>query len=121
MVALARPVRYRARRMPAAPVTLEGWYVLHEMWAVDWQGWTALDPAAREAAVREATALFEVQARPADGHSAFFSLLTQKGDLCCLHWRRSLEALRQEEVVLRQTRLAAFLRPTYSYITPAWV
>jgi peroxiredoxin len=117
MVALAWPVRYRARRMPAAPVTLEGWYVLHEMWAVDWQGWTALDPAARDAAVREATALFEVQARPADGHSAFFSLLTQKGDLCCLHWRRSLEALRQEEVVLRQTRLAAFLRPTYSYLS----
>ena len=87
-------------RMPAAPVTLEGWYVLHEMWAVDWRAWNELAPAAREAAVREATALLESQARPADGHSAFFSLLTQKGDLCCLHWRRDLEALRREEVAL---------------------
>src|SRR5262245_31900872 len=111
MVAMAAPVRYRARRMPAAPVTLEGWYVLHEMWAVEWQGWTALAPAARDGVVREATALLEAQARAADGHSAFFSLLTQKGDLGCLHWRRSLEALRQEEVAFRQTKLAAFLRP----------
>ena len=117
MVALAAPVRYRARRMPAAPVTLEGWYVLHEMWAVEWQAWTALVPPARDAVIREATALLEAQARPADGHSAFFSLLTQKGDLCCLHWRRSLEALRQEEVAFRQTKLAAFLRPTYSYLS----
>jgi chlorite dismutase len=117
MVALPAPVRYRARRMPGAPVTLEGWYVLHEMWAVDWRAWNDLAPAAREAAVGEATALLESQARPQDGHSAFFSLLTQKGDLCCLHWRRDLEALRREEVAFRQTRLAAFLRPAYSYLS----
>ena len=117
MVALPAPVRYRARLMAGAPVTLEGWYVLHEMWAVDWQAWAVLAPAERDAVVREATALLESQARPADGHSAFFSLLTQKGDLCCLHWRRSLEGLRQEEVAFRQTKLAALLRPTYSYLS----
>jgi chlorite dismutase len=103
--------------MPAAPVTLEGWYVLHEMWAVDWRAWHEQPAPAREAAVREATTLLESQARPADGHSAFFSLLTQKGDLCCLHWRRDLEALRREEVALQQTKLSAFLRPTYSYLS----
>ena len=103
--------------MAGAPVTLEGWYVLHEMWAVDWRTWNELAPGAREAAVAEATSLFESQAKPADGHSAFFSLLTQKGDLCCLHWRRDLEALRREQTALQQTRLAAFLRPTYSYLS----
>ena len=117
MVALAARVRYRARRMAGAPITLEGWYVLHEMWAVDWRTWNELAPGAREAAVAEATSLFESQAKPADGHSAFFSLLTQKGDLCCLHWRRDLEALRREQTALQQTRLAAFLRPTYSYLS----
>ena len=28
--------------MADAPVTLEGWYTLHEMWAVDWGRWNAL-------------------------------------------------------------------------------
>jgi chlorite dismutase len=103
--------------MPAAPVTLEGWYVLHEMWAVDWRAWNDLAPGERESAGREAAALLTSQERPEDGHSAFFSLLTQKGDLCCLHWRRNLEALRREEVAFRQTKLAALLQPTYSYLS----
>lgn len=103
--------------MPAAPATLEGWYVLHDMWSVDWPRWNALAPAERDAAVREATALFERQAEPGEGASAFFSLLGQKGDLCALHWRKDLESLRREEVALRQTALAAVLRPAYSYLS----
>ena len=103
--------------MSGAPVTLEGWFVLHEMWAVDWARWNALGSADRDAVLLEATTLLETQARPPQGHSAWWSLLTQKGDLCALHWRPDLEALRREETALRQTRLAAFLRPTYSYLS----
>jgi chlorite dismutase len=101
--------------MSGVPVTLEGWFVLHEMYALDWPRWNALDAPARDAVVREATTLLE--ARPSEGHSACFSLLTQKGDLCFLHWRQDVDALRREEVALQQTRLAAFLRPTYSYLS----
>jgi hydrogen peroxide-dependent heme synthase len=101
--------------MGGAPVTLEGWFVLHEMYALDWTRWNALEAPARDAAVREATTLLET--RPSEGHSACFSLLTQKGDLCFLHWRQDVDALRREEVALQQTRLAAFLRPTYSYLS----
>ncbi len=103
--------------MADAPVTLEGWYVLHEMYALDWPRWNALAPADRDAIVAEASALLAQQARPADGHSALFSLLSQKGDLCVMHWRRDLEGLRREEVALQRTRFAAFLRPTYSYLS----
>ena len=103
--------------MAEAPVTLEGWYALHEMYALDWPRWRAL-PAAEQCAVTdEAPALFERQARPGEGHSACWSLLTQKGDLGVMHWRPDLESLRREEVALAQTRLAAYLRPTYSYLS----
>jgi len=103
--------------MADAPVTLEGWYVLHEMYAVDWPRWNTLTAVDRDAAVAEASALLEAQTRPAEGHSAHATLLSQKGDLCLMHWRRDLESLRREEVALQRTRLAAFLRPTYSYLS----
>ena len=98
-------------------MTLEGWYVLHEMYAVDWPRWNGLGGADRDAVVAEATALLERQAAPRDGHSGSWTLLTHKGDLCLMHWRRDLEALRAEEVALARTRLRAFLVPTYSYLS----
>src|SRR2546426_7401818 len=105
------------RRVSAAPVTLEGWYVLHSMYAVDWPRWNALGAAERDAMVAEATALLERQSAPADGHSGCWTLLGHKGDLCLMHWRRDLEALRAEEVALARTRLRAFLVATYSYLS----
>jgi len=104
-------------RAVAAPVTLEGWYVVHEMWALDWPRWNGLGDAEREAVVQEASALLEAQSRPREGQSACWSLLTQKGDLCFVHWRRDLESLRAEEVALSRTRLRAYLQPTYSYLS----
>jgi chlorite dismutase len=103
--------------MSGAPITLEGWYVLHEMFAVDWPRWNALATGERQAILDEATALLAAQEHPAEGHSAFFSLLTQKGDLCLMHWRPDLEALRREEIAFDRTRLRALLTPTYSYLS----
>ena len=102
--------------MPDAPVTLEGWYTLHEIWAVDWGAWNALAPADRDAIVAEAASLLESQTRPDEGQTACYSLLTQKGDLCFMHWRRDLEALRSVELALLHTRLRTYLVPAYSYL-----
>jgi len=105
------------RRVSAAPVTLEGWYVLHEMYALDWPRWNALAQAERDAMVAEAAALLERQARPDQGESGCWTLLGHKGDLCFMHWRRDLEALRAEEVAGARIRLRAYLVPTYSYLS----
>jgi len=100
-----------------APSTLEGWYVLHDIVTVDWGQWNAIGTADRTRIVAEATSVVARQERPEDGHSATFSLLTQKGDLAFLHYRRDLEALRAAELELRRTELWAFLRPAYSYLS----
>jgi chlorite dismutase len=102
--------------MAGAPVTLEGWFVLHRMYALDWPRWNALDQGSRDAAVREAATCLEAQAHPAEGHSGCWTL-THKGDLCFMHWRRDLEALRAAELALEQTRLRGWLVPTYSYLS----
>ena len=109
--------RYRTRAMSGAPVTLEGWFVLHRMYALDWPRWGALAAGERDEAVREATTVLDSLAHPPEGQSAYWTLLTHKGDLCLMHWRPNLEALRREEVAFERTRLAAFLHPTYSYLS----
>ena len=100
--------------MAEAPITLEGWYTLHHMYAVDWGRWNALAAEERDAVAREAVAVLDRQ--PTEGHSACYSLLTQKGDLCFVHWRPDLESLRREETALDRSRLRAFLVPSYSYL-----
>jgi chlorite dismutase len=85
------------------------------MYAVDWPRWNALPPGEQQAVSAEAAALLETA--PADGHTASFTLLTHKGDLCVLHWRRDLEALRRAEVAFARTALRSYLVPTYSYLS----
>jgi chlorite dismutase len=106
-----------------APTTLEGWYVLHDILTVDWPRWNDTPEAERQRIAAEATEVLARQEHGAqtdhagDGHSASFSLLTQKGDLCFLHYRRDLDTLHAAELELRRTRLYAFLRPAYSYLS----
>ncbi len=100
-----------------APTTLEGWYVLHDIVTVDWGRWNDVPADDRARIVTEATSVVARQEQPENGHSASFSLLTQKGDMAFLHYRRDLEGLRAAELELRRTRLWAFLRPAYSYLS----
>jgi len=102
--------------MADAPVTLEGWYTLHEMFAVDWGRWNALADAERTSLLEEARGVLERLAGGSDGHTACYTLVSQKGDLCLLHFRPTVDALRAAEVAWARTRLRAFLVPTYSYL-----
>ena len=99
--------------MADAPVTLEGWYTLHEMFAVDWGRWNALADAERDALIAEASA---VLAAPIDdGHSAVFALLSQKGDLCHVHFRRDVDALRVAQTAWNRTRLTPRVKRLFAW------
>lgn len=100
-----------------APETLEGWYVQHEMYTVNWAKWRATPAAQRAAVIETGTAWCTAQATPAEGSSAFFSVLGQKGDLLLVHFRPNLEALNTAELTLRQTELFTFMQPVYSYLS----
>ena len=100
-----------------APETLEGWYIQHDMYTVDWPGWRALAPAERESVIAESAGWLAAQASPEQGMSAFFSVLGQKADILAVHFRPTLEALNGVELGLRQTGLFPYLRPAYSYLS----
>src|SRR5579871_3956750 len=82
---------------PAAPLTLEGYSILHQMFRVRRRQLRALDPAKRDAAVNQASKLFGEMAQREDGESALFSAIGHKGDLMIVHFRRSFDELAQAE------------------------
>jgi len=111
------PLKLQAESLPAAPLTLEGSYILHQMFRVRWPAWKALAPAERKGVIDEAVALLEEMERGGAEQSALFSLLGHKGDLMLLHFRRTVDALNHEELRLAHLRFAEFLEQTTSYLS----
>src|SRR4030095_9943480 len=99
-----------------APETLEGWYVQHDVYTVNWPQWRAVASPLRDAIIAASTAWCTAQVTPGQGSSAFFSVLGQKGDLLAVHFRPNLEALNGVELSLRQTEIFAYLQSVYTYL-----
>ena len=91
-------------RSPLAhpPATVEGWYALHQILAVDRARLRALEPAERGARIDEARAALEGLASPAEGAgwSAVVPLVGSTADVMLVHFRETLDGLRaaQERV-----------------------
>lgn len=102
---------------PEVPETLEGWYVQHDIYTVNWSQWRATTPSQRAAIMETSATWCTAQTAPEQGSSAFFSVLGQKGDLLAVHFRPHLEALNGVELSLRQTELFTYLQPVYSYLS----
>lgn len=99
------------------PQTLEGWYVLHDAYRVAWPRLRAL-PSAQRASIAEEVASWARGVSAADaGDSAVYSLVSQKGDLMWIHYRRAPEDLNAVEISLRQLELYAYLEPAYGYFS----
>jgi peroxiredoxin len=102
---------------PAAPLTLEGYSILHQMFRVRRRDWRKLDDAGRSAALHDASKLFGEMSRREDGESALFSQLGHKGDLIIVHFRRSIDELRRAELAVAALALSDYLEPTTSYLS----
>ena len=102
---------------PEVPETLEGQYLEHAMFMVNWPQWRSLPAAERHTIIEESAAWLNAKAAPEQGSSAFFSLLGHKGDLMFVFFRPSLEALDAVKLSLRQTGLFAYLQPVYGYLS----
>jgi len=105
---------------PAVPLTLEGSYVLHQMFRFRRPAWRQLNGTARERLLTPAVDLLSGMEQPAEGHpnqSAVYSHIGHKGDLLLLHFRDSLEDLHRAELAIGQLELSDYLEPSHSYIS----
>ena len=101
--------------LPAVPLTLEGYSVLHQMFRFRWAEWRKLDESRRVECAREfAEAFGELESA---GQFAAYSMLGHKGDLMLVHFRDSFDDLNQAELTLDRTGLREFLEPVHSYLS----
>jgi peroxiredoxin len=103
--------------IPAVPLTIEGYSVLHQMMRVRWSAWRQLGGAEKAKIVDEASAALGRMELNSGGQSGVFSLLGHKGDLMLIHFRRSFDELNLAELQLAQLRLSDFLEPVSSYLS----
>jgi hydrogen peroxide-dependent heme synthase len=111
---LPKPV---SDEIPAVPLTIEGYTVLHQMMRVRWAPWRQLAAAERATIVDEAASALGGMEQNSGGQSGLFSLLGHKGDLMLIHFRRSFDELNLAELQLAQLRLSDFLEPATSYLS----
>jgi chlorite dismutase len=106
-----------ANDIPAVPLTLEGYSVLHQMMRVRWTAWRQVSEGEKTDIVQEAAAVLGTMEQNASGQSGLFSLLGHKGDLMFVHFRNSFDELNQAELNLSRLRLGDYLEPTSSYLS----
>jgi hydrogen peroxide-dependent heme synthase len=115
----SRPVAPKpvSDQIPAVPLTIEGYSVLHQMMRVRWAAWRQQSAAEKTAVVEQAAGVLGGMEQNSAGQSGLFSLLGHKGDLMLIHFRRSFDELNLAELQLAQLRLSDFLEPTTSYLS----
>ena len=112
-----RTARPHTASLPAVPLTVEGYSVLHQMMKIRWSAWRTLNEVQKKEIASEAMRVLSGMEQNSTGQSALFSLLGHKGDLLLLHFRQSFEDLNQAELQIAHTRLSDFLEPTSSYLS----
>src|SRR3954469_6851749 len=101
--------------LPAVPLTLEGSWVLHQIFRLRRKEWRALTQEKQtEILAAAVSALSPLESPREGGHpnqSAIFSLMGHKGDLLFIHFRDTLEQLHDLEYSLNQLDLFEYLEP----------
>ncbi len=97
--------------LPAVPLTLEGAWMLHQMFRIRRSAWRETVESERNGIIQEAQQALD------GGRSAVFSLIGHKGDLMLLHFRDSLADLHDAELSIARLKLADYLEPTHSYLS----
>ena len=103
--------------MPAVPLTIEGYSVLHQMMKLRRPEWRALGSSEQREIANEAASALARMEQNSSGQSALYSLLGHKGDLMLVHFRESFDALNQAELDLAGLKLNDYLEPTTSYLS----
>jgi len=112
----ARP-QTASTEIPAVPLTIEGYGVLHQMFRFRWQAWRPLRPTQKAEIADEAAEVLKKWEESTSGQSALYSVLGHKGDLMLVHFRESFDELNRAEMQFSHLRLSDYLEPATSYLS----
>ncbi|HUG39224.1 MAG TPA: hydrogen peroxide-dependent heme synthase [Longimicrobiales bacterium] len=99
-----------------SPATLEGWYVLHQVFSLDWDRFGGMGPAERGPLAGAADDVLRSLATPASGGwTAAYRLVGGGADLMLIHFRPTLDELAAADLAIRRSPLGPLLRLEYDY------
>lgn len=106
----------RDREIP--PATLEGWYVLHQLFRLRWPRVKARSGDDRKAMGRELATVLDGWAEAGqEGWTGSYRLVGGGADFLFLHFRESLEALAEAERRIQRSALGDYLETTLDYLS----
>ena len=101
----------------SAPSTLEGAFLLHLMFTIDWNSWNEHKPKKRARWMKESAARLEAicQRGHREESGALYHILGHKADLMLVISRQTTQELAEVERELAQLPIWPFLQATWSY------
>ena len=103
-------------RHPDVPESLEGWWILHRMFAFDRRGWALVPPDEQERIAREAADLF-ASLKQGEGDIGLAQLLGHKADVMFTHYSKTFDGLAEAQTGLDQLELRDYIEPRDSYVS----
>lgn len=104
-------------RHPDVPESLDSWWILHRMFAVDRLSWDRLPEHERADIVREAMTALESLKNNQDTDLGLAQMLGHRADLMLTHYSRNYEGLAHASTLLDKLRLMEFLTESSSYVS----
>lgn len=104
-------------RDPNVPESLEGWWILHRMFAFDRRAWDALPEKRRAKYSSHATDLFEHLQSGKDGDAGLAQIVGHKGDLMLTHYAKTYEGLAYAQTLVDKLEVREYLSPLGSYVS----
>jgi chlorite dismutase len=112
-----QPTPSQIDTLPATPLTLDGSYLLHQMFRVRWPIWKALGQTQQKHILERAATLFRELESNKQAATGLFSMLGHKGDLMVIHFRKTPDDLNGAELSIAHSELNEYLEPTTSYLS----
>ena len=104
-------------RNPSVPESLEGWWILHRMFAFDRRNWDALPEKRKRKYAQEATEYFERLHRGTSTDLSLAQIVGHKGDLMLTHYAETFDGLAEVQTHVDRLNLSDFLAPLGSYVS----
>jgi len=103
--------------LPAPPLTLDGSFILHQMFRVRWTAWRSLGSSERKHIINNASSTFVAMEQNQQEPTGLFAMLGHKGDLMVVHFRKTLDDLNQAELAVAGSELNEYLEAMSSYLS----
>lgn len=106
--------------MNEAAITLDGWYVLHDLRTIDWASWKLISKEERQTIIEEFHQFLDKLQIADDektGSHAFYTVVGQKADFMLMILRPTMNELQELETAFNKLAIADFTIPAYSYVS----